>query len=84
VSREAVLGRKMRKCHVFEGKEDDSKGEAIPITGSGGLQGSEMLRMSHCLDSWFRDGAEFSLTHWPRSTPQKHFLLLVVLISVRD
>jgi hypothetical protein len=37
----------------------------------------------HCLDSRLTDGGKFvSRTHRPRSTPQKLFLLLV-LISVR-
>jgi hypothetical protein len=44
-----------------------------------------MLRIPHCLDSRLIDGGEVvSLTHRPRSTAQKHFfLLLLVLISVR-
>jgi hypothetical protein len=41
-----------------------------------------MLRIPHCLDNRLRDGGEdVRLTRRPRSTPQKHFL---VLISVRD
>jgi hypothetical protein len=27
------------------------KGKAIPVTGRGGLQGWEILRIPHCLDS---------------------------------
>jgi hypothetical protein len=40
-----------------------------------------MLRITHFLDNRLTDGGEFvSLTRRSRSTPQKHFL---VLISVR-
>jgi hypothetical protein len=45
------------------------------------LQGCEMLRIPRCLDNRLTDGGEVvSPSHRPRSTPQKHFL---VLISVR-
>jgi hypothetical protein len=36
------------------GKENadvNSKEKAIPVTGLGGLQGCEMLRIPHCLDN---------------------------------
>jgi hypothetical protein len=33
------------------------KSKAIPVTGSGGLQGCEMLRISHCLDNQQTDGS---------------------------
>jgi hypothetical protein len=59
--------------------------KAIPVTGRGGLQCYEILRTPHCLDldSRLTDGGKVvSPTLWPLSTPQKHFLLLV-LISVR-
>jgi hypothetical protein len=50
------------------------KNEAIPITGRGGLLGCEMLRTPHCLDNWLTNcGKVVSLTHRPRSNPQKHF-----------
>jgi hypothetical protein len=33
-----------------------------------------MLSIPHCLDSRLTDGGKgFSPTHWPRSTPQKHY-----------
>jgi hypothetical protein len=49
------------------------KVKAIPVTGSGGLWGYEMLRIPQCLDSQFTDGNKaVSLTHRPRNTPQKH------------
>jgi hypothetical protein len=47
----------------------------IPVAGRGGLCGSEMFRIVHCLD-----GGIVDLTRRPRSTLQKYFL---VLISVR-
>jgi hypothetical protein len=44
------------------------------LTDYEGLQGCEILRIPHWLDSWLTDGAEVvSPTHRPRSTPQKHF-----------
>jgi hypothetical protein len=53
---------------------------AIPVTGRGGLENSEVLRISHCLDSRFRDGGKvFSLTHRPLSTPKKYFLVLILV-----
>jgi hypothetical protein len=37
-----------------------------------------MLRIAHCLDSRLSDGGEVvSVTHRPRSTPQKYFLLVI-------
>jgi hypothetical protein len=61
------------------------KRKAIPITDHGGLWGSEMLRIPHCLRNWLTDGGEVvTLTHKKRSTPHTHFLLpSLVLISVR-
>jgi hypothetical protein len=45
-----------------------------PVTGRGGLQGCEMLRIPRCLDSRLTDGGVVvSITYRPRSTPQKHF-----------
>jgi hypothetical protein len=61
----------------------ENKSKVIPITGRGGLQGSEMLRMPHCLDSRLTDGGKVvSTTSRPRSSPQK-IALFLVLISVR-
>jgi hypothetical protein len=34
------------------------KSKAIPVTGSGGLYGCEMIRMPHCLDNRFTDGGD--------------------------
>jgi hypothetical protein len=46
--------------------------------GSGGLQGCEMLGISHSLDIRLIDGGEaVSLTRGPGSTPQKHLLVLI-------
>jgi hypothetical protein len=50
------------------------KSKAIPVTDCGGLQVCEMLRISHCLDNRPTDGGKaVSPTHWPCSTPQKHY-----------
>jgi hypothetical protein len=44
----------------------------------------EMLRIPQCLDSRLTYGGKtVSHTHRPRFTVQKHFFLLLVLISVR-
>jgi hypothetical protein len=49
------------------------KGKTIPLTGCGGPQGCEVLRLPHFLDNWLTDGGEVvSLMHW-----------LNLLISVR-
>jgi hypothetical protein len=45
--------------------DSNSQSKAIPVTGCGGQEGCEMLRIPHCLDNW--------LTHGLRSTPQKHY-----------
>jgi hypothetical protein len=52
------------------------KVKAIPVTGHGGLQSFEMLRISHCLDSRLTDGGEVvSLTRRPpHYSPQTLFL----------
>jgi hypothetical protein len=43
-----------------------------------------MLGIPLCLDNRFRDDSNvLSTTHRPRSAPQKHYILLLVLISVR-
>jgi hypothetical protein len=48
-----------------------------------GLWGCEMLRIPHCLDSRLIDGGKVvRLTHRLRSTPQKHFFFLLILVSV--
>jgi hypothetical protein len=55
--------------------------KAILVTGRGGLQGCEMLRIPQCLDNRHTVGSKaVSLTHRPRSILPKDFL---VLISVR-
>jgi hypothetical protein len=43
-----------------------------------------MLRIPHCLDNWLTAGGKAVCSkHRPRSTPQKQYFLLLVLISVR-
>jgi hypothetical protein len=63
-----------------------SEAKAIPVTGHGGLQGCEMLRIPHCLDNRLIDGGKVvSPTHRPHFPSQKcyFFLMFPVLISVR-
>jgi hypothetical protein len=51
-----------------------SKSKVIPLTGLGGLQVCEMLRIPHCLDNWLTDGGKVvSPTQPPHFTPQKHY-----------
>jgi hypothetical protein len=47
--------------------------KAVPVTGRGGLQGCETLRIPHCLDNRLTDCGKFSHTQRPRSTPQQHY-----------
>jgi hypothetical protein len=55
-------------------KQMSKKGKAIPVTGSEGLQGSEMLRIPHCLDNRLIVGGKaVSSTHRPHFTLHKHF-----------
>jgi hypothetical protein len=56
--------------------------EVIPVTGSGHLQGFEILRIPHLLHNLADGGEVVSLTHQPSSTPQKLYLSLA-MISVR-
>jgi hypothetical protein len=49
----------------------NGKSKAVPITGRGGLQGCEMLRIPHCLDTELE---VVDLTCRLRFTPQKHYL----------
>jgi hypothetical protein len=52
-----------------------------PLTGCGGLQGCETLRIPHCLDSRLTDGVKVvSPTHRPSFTPHKYCFSLCVLI----
>jgi hypothetical protein len=45
-----------------------------PVTGRGGLQGCDMLRVPHCLDNLLIDGGKVvSPSHRPHFTPQKFF-----------
>jgi hypothetical protein len=49
------------------------KGKAIPLTGHGGPEGCETLRLPHYLDNRLTDGGKVvSLTHRPPFTPQEH------------
>jgi hypothetical protein len=55
--------------------------EVIPVRGRGGLQGCDMLRVPHYVDTRLTDDGEFvCFARRPESTPHKYFL---VTISVR-
>jgi hypothetical protein len=50
----------------------------IPVTGLGGLEGRETLRIPHFLDNRLTDGGKVvSPTHRLCFTPQKHYYLYV-------
>jgi hypothetical protein len=54
------------------------KSKGIPVTGRGGLQSCEMLRISHCLDNRLTDGGKVvSPTHRPHFTTQKHYYFYI-------
>jgi hypothetical protein len=49
---------------------NSNKVKAIPVTGRGGLQGCEILRIPHCLDNMVIDGGKVvSSTHQPHLFP---------------
>jgi hypothetical protein len=51
---------------------------AIPITGCGGLEGCQILRIPYCLDNRLADGSEVvSLTHGPCCFPRNFFFISV-------
>jgi hypothetical protein len=43
------------KCYRSKSKV---KSKAIPVSGSGGVQGYEMLMIPYCLDNRFTDGVQ--------------------------
>jgi hypothetical protein len=58
--------------------------KAIPVTGCGGLQGCEMLRIPNCLDNQLIDGGKTVSPHAPvalYSPGTLFFLMFRVLIS---
>jgi hypothetical protein len=56
---------------------------AIPVTGHGGLQGCEMLRIPDYLDNRLTGGGKVvSPTNRPLCPIQKHYFSVLVLISV--
>jgi hypothetical protein len=58
-----------------------SRSKAIPVTGRGGPQSCEVVRIPNCLDNRITEGGEVvGLAHRPGSIPQKY---LLVPISVR-
>jgi hypothetical protein len=53
--------------------------KATPVTGRGGLECCEMLRIPYCLDNRFTyAGKILGLTHLSRSTANKHYLSVSV------
>jgi hypothetical protein len=54
------------------------KSKAIPLTGLGGLEGCEMVRIPHYIDNRLTDGGkDVSPTHPQHSTPQKRYYFLL-------
>jgi hypothetical protein len=65
-------------CSFLEHNPVKVKSKVIPVTGLGGLQGCEMLRIPHRLDIRLTDGSKVvSTTHPPHFTPQKHYYFYV-------
>jgi hypothetical protein len=63
---------------ILISKKNLKKSKAVPVRGLGGLQGCDMLRIPHCLDSRLTDGGKVaSPTHQPHFTPQKHYYFYV-------
>jgi hypothetical protein len=61
-----------------DNNDKKAKSKVIPVTGLGGLEGCEMLRIPHCVDNRLIDsGKAVSLTHPPQFTPQKHYYFYV-------
>jgi hypothetical protein len=59
---------------------------SIPVTGRGCLEGLEMFRIPHCLDSHLTDGGKVASLNAPAAffSPEILFIvLLLVLIYVR-
>jgi hypothetical protein len=53
-------------------KKKSVLGKTIPVTGCGGPQGCETLRLPDFLDNWLTDGGEVvSLICWPLFTSRK-------------
>jgi hypothetical protein len=64
-------------------RDKKKRRKAISVTGRGDLKGCEVFRVPQCLDNRLTDGDKVvSPTHWPHFTPQKHFFMFPVLISV--
>jgi hypothetical protein len=60
------------------------KSKARPVTGCGGLQGCEMLRIPHCLDIGSQMAVRLSALSTGRALlPSNIIFLLLMLISVR-
>jgi hypothetical protein len=56
----------------MQGREEEEKSNAIPVTGRGSPQVCKTMRLSHFLYIWLTDsGKVVSLIRWPTSTPRK-------------
>jgi hypothetical protein len=72
-----VCVRARARVHARTRTHTQKEGKAIPVTGHGGPQGCEMLRLPHFLDNWLTDGGEVvSLMHQLPFTPGR-FLVLI-------
>jgi hypothetical protein len=59
-------------------RQTPRKSKTIPVTGLGGLQGSEIFRIPNCLDNRLTHcGKVVSRTHPAHFTPQKHYYFYV-------
>jgi hypothetical protein len=73
----------MQNCICIIKAQEKIESKVITVTGRGGLQGCEILKIPHCLDSRLTDGCKVvSPSHRPRSTP-RYICLFLVLISIR-
>jgi hypothetical protein len=63
---------------MLKSKKKKNQSKAIPVTGLGGLESCEMLRIPHCLDNRLTNGGKVvSPTHRPDFTPQKHYYIYI-------
>jgi hypothetical protein len=58
--------------------------KALPVTDRGGLEGCEMLSISHRSDNRLTDGGKVATRHIGRALlPRNIICLILVLVSVR-
>jgi hypothetical protein len=57
---------------------ENTKVKVSPVTGRGGPQGRERLRLAHLLDNWLTDGVKVVQPFAPAALyPQGRFLVLI-------